>query len=62
MAIYLPAEDSIFFSEFLEKYFKNNPVESFLDMGTGSGILSETASKFIKKENIFAADIDNESV
>lgn len=62
MAIYLPAEDSIFFAEFLEIYFKKNSVENFLDMGTGSGILSETASKFIRKKNIFAVDIDNESV
>ncbi len=61
MAIYFPAEDSIFFAEFLEKYLKKNNVKNYLDMGTGSGILSETASKLIKKENILAIDIDEES-
>ena len=31
-------------------------------MGTGSGILSEAASKFLDKENILAADINPEAV
>jgi release factor glutamine methyltransferase len=63
--MYSPAEDSIFFSEFLSKYFKKkkNKEISYLDMGTGSGILSETALKAgIKKENILAVDIDNEAL
>jgi release factor glutamine methyltransferase len=31
-------------------------------MGTGSGILSETASKFLDKKNILAADINPKAV
>ena len=61
MAIYSPAEDSYFFSDFLRKYLKKNKLKTYLDMGTGSGILSETVSKFVKKENITAVDIDKES-
>ena len=65
--MYQPAEDSIFFAEFLKSYFASLDLHksqntSYLDMGTGSGILSETASKFIKKQNILAADIDKKSV
>jgi release factor glutamine methyltransferase len=58
--IYSPAEDSYFFSEFLKKYLKNceNKELSYLDMGTGSGILSEVVSEFTKKENILAVDIN----
>ncbi len=61
--MYLPAEDSIFFSEFLENYFLKLPDKkiSYLDMGCGSGILSE-AAKQAKIKKILAVDIDNESV
>jgi len=31
-------------------------------MGTGSGILSKTASKFLNKENILAADINPDAI
>ena len=31
-------------------------------MGTGSGILSETTSKFLDKKNILAADINTEAI
>ena len=31
-------------------------------MGTGSGILSETASKFLDKKNILAADINPDAI
>jgi release factor glutamine methyltransferase len=62
MAIYVPAEDSFLFAEFLENYLGSHQVKSYLDIGTGSGILSETALKFLKKENILATDIDSESV
>ncbi|MFH0711996.1 MAG: HemK2/MTQ2 family protein methyltransferase [archaeon] len=74
MEIYQPAEDSYFFVDFLKKYFKNqqpnthNPTPTFLssikmlDMGTGSGILSETASQFINKKNIIPVDINPKSV
>jgi release factor glutamine methyltransferase len=62
MEIYQPAEDSYFFVEFLEKYLQKNKINSYLDMGTGSGILSETAAKFIDKKNILAVDINIEAV
>lgn len=62
MEIYQPAEDSYFFAEFLKKYIKKNKVESYLDMGTGSGILSETMLGFLDKKNILAADINPSAV
>lgn len=31
-------------------------------MGTGTGILSETASKYLNKKNILAADINSEAI
>jgi len=60
--VYQPAEDSQLFSNFLKKYLSKNKINSYLDMGTGSGILSETASKFLDKKNILAADIDSEAI
>lgn len=65
MGIYEPLEDSYFFAEFLEKYIseiKDNENLRYLDVGTGSGILLESASKFIKKKNIYSCDINQESV
>ena len=70
MEIYQPAEDSYLFADFLKKYFNsklqttNSKLASLkmLDMGTGSGILLETASKFLDKKNILAADINPEAV
>lgn len=62
--IYSPAEDSYFFSEFLREYLKNslNNGFSYLDMGTGSGILSEIVSEFTEKKNILAVDINSSAV
>jgi len=60
--IYQPAEDSYFFSKFLKKYLSKNKINSYLDMGTGSGILSEIASKFLDKKNILAADINPDAI
>jgi release factor glutamine methyltransferase len=60
--VYQPAEDSHLFSKFLEKYFSKNKINSYLDMGTGSGILSETASKFLDKKNILTADINSDAI
>jgi len=60
--VYQPAEDSYFFSEFIKKYLAKNNINSYLDLGTGSGILSEIASKFITKKNILAADINPEAI
>jgi len=62
MEIYQPAEDSYLFQNFLEKYLTKNKINSYLDMGTGSGILAKTASKFISKKNILATDINPEAI
>ncbi|MEA3248320.1 MAG: HemK2/MTQ2 family protein methyltransferase [Nanoarchaeota archaeon] len=56
--IYSSAEDSYFFAKFLEKYLSKNKISSYLDMGVGSAILSESVSKFLDKKNIFVADIN----
>jgi len=61
--MYQPAEDSLFFAEFLDNYFsalKNKGI-SYLDIGSGSGIFSEVAKKS-KIKNILAVDIDEESI
>ena len=62
MEIYEPAEDSYFFADFLNKFIKKNKINSYLDMGTGSGILSEEVSKFLDKKDILAIDINQESI
>lgn len=62
MEIYEPAEDSIFFKEFLEEYLKKNKIKKFLDMGTGSGILAKTALKFISPKKITALDINTSAI
>lgn len=61
MTVYIPEEDSFLFSEFLKKYLSKNKPDSYLDMGTGSGILSETASEFLDRKDISAVDLDKES-
>ena len=63
--IYKPAEDSIFFADFLKDYISNlkNKDLSYLDMGCGSGILSKSVLDCgIKPENITAIDINQESI
>ena len=63
--MYPPQEDSFFFAEFLQDYISNLPNKNikYLDMGTGSGILAQTAEKAgIPKQNITCADIDKEAV
>lgn len=67
MEIYLPQEDSYFFSEILEnqilKLIQKNPDLKFLEIGCGSGIQLETALKCkIKKSNIFSLDINPSAV
>ena len=68
MEIYQPQEDSYLFADFLKKYLSKKTTShkpkatSYLDMGTGSGILSKTASKFLNKKNILAADINPDAV
>ncbi len=62
MEIYQPAEDSYLFSDFLKIYLSKNKINSYLDMGTGSGILSETASNFLDKKYILATDINPDAI
>ncbi len=61
--MYQPQEDSIFFANFLKNYFSKLKDKNiaYLDMGTGSGILAQTAKKAGIKI-ILAADIDRESL
>ena len=61
MEIYQPAEDSWFFSEFLKDYIQSfvDRDISYCDIGTGSGILAETAfNSGVLKENILCVDIN----
>ena len=58
MVIYKPAEDSYLLQFILKKYVKN---KSVLDMGSGLGILVESALKNGAK-SILAADINSESI
>lgn len=62
MEIYQPAEDSYFFADFFKKYLKKHEINSYLDMGAGSGILSGIALKILNKKNIWATDINPSSV
>lgn len=67
MKIYSPAEDSFFFSEFLESYLSKKPKKElneikYLDLGCGSCILAETVSKFIDKEKILCLDTNSAAV
>ncbi len=59
--MYSPSDDSFFFAEFLKKEFTKNPNIKYLDMGTGSGILSKTAKECGVK-HITASDINPEAV
>ena len=66
MVIYKPSDDSFFFAEFLKNHLSEKKAKilkhfSYLDMGTGSGILAETAKKSGIK-NILAVDIDKKSI
>ena len=62
--IYEPSEDSYFLSDFLEKYLskEKNKELVYLDMGSGSGILSEVASKYLDIENILSSDINKKAI
>lgn len=63
--MYPPSQDSFFLAQFLENYISNlkNKNIKYLDMGTGSGILAQTAEKAgISRKNITAADIDQEAI
>jgi len=62
MEIYQPEEDSYLFANFLKKYLSKHKINSYLDMGAGPGILSETVSSFLNKDNILAADINLNAV
>jgi release factor glutamine methyltransferase len=62
MEIYQPAEDSYIFADFLREYLSKNNVNNYLDMGTGSGILSEVVSEFLSKDDILAVDLNLDAV
>jgi len=62
MEIYQPAEDSYFFIDFFRRIFKKNKINSYLDMGTGSGILAKTLSKILNPKNIIGADINKTAI
>ena len=64
MQIYEPSDDSYLFSNFLKRYLSKQKKKnlSYLDMGTGSGILSEIASKYLNKKNILASDINQKAI
>ena len=54
--VYEPAEDSFLLAEQVKKYAKGK----VLDLGTGSGILAETA--LINTKEVLATDINEEAV
>jgi release factor glutamine methyltransferase len=65
--IYEPAEDSYLISKTLKEttpnLLKQNPDINFLEIGSGSGILLETAKGLgIKKSHIFSSDINPDAV
>lgn len=65
--VYQPAEDSYLLNDILKKeiplLIDENSDLRFLEIGSGSGVHLETARELgIKKENIFAVDIDEKSV
>jgi release factor glutamine methyltransferase len=62
MLIYQPAEDSYLLSESVNEYLKNkNKYINILDMGSGSGIQTQTCKK-LGFNNILAADINPDSI
>jgi len=61
MEIYQPAEDTYLLADVLKKYFSENGVVSYLDMGTGSGFLSGIAKECDIK-NILAVDINPDAI
>ena len=66
-SLYLPAEDSYLLLEILTKeipkILEKNQHLQFLEIGSGSGILLETAKKLgIKREHIFGADVNQKAV
>ncbi len=63
--MYEPREDSFFMAQQVEAFCKNLEGKniSFLDMGCGTGILSEAAIRAgIPREKVMAVDIDEEAV
>ena len=61
--IYLPSDDSLFFAKLLEDYLSNlkDKEISYLDIGTGSSILAETA-KHSGVKDITTTDINSKAV
>ena len=78
MEIYQPSDDSYLFADFLKKYLTKYQIPracpsqqqtqisegntKYLDLGTGTGILSKTALKFLPPKNILASDINPNAI
>jgi len=56
--VYEPTEDSQLLKKYVEKYAKG----IVLDMGTGSGIQAEAASKSKKVTKVYAVDVTEEAI
>jgi release factor glutamine methyltransferase len=57
--MYQPSEDSHFFVDFLNNYFKKEKTSKdikILDMGSGCGVLAETCAEFMPKKKILCVD------
>jgi len=62
MAFYNPSEDSYFLTEVLKEKIKDKKIK-VLDLGTGSGIQSQTLIELgISKKNILASDINKSAL
>lgn len=67
-SIYNPSDDSYLLSDFINDYIKKISEEkkenlTILDMGTGSGVISEAAlNAGIERKNILAVDINKQAV
>lgn len=63
MKIYQPAEDSFLLSKFVKKEIKRNKFSEILDMGSGSGIQSETCiDTGIAQKNLTLVDINPDAI
>ncbi len=58
--MYEPAEDSYLLEEEIIAFCKDKNINKSLDMGTGSGVIAQTLTKF--SAQVFAVDIDSKSL
>jgi release factor glutamine methyltransferase len=62
-SVYLPAEDSFFLANFVRDIIKKEKPVTIMDMGSGSGIQSETAmNSGINEKNIILIDLNQEAI